>query len=1234
MDSSPTSSSSCTHCSTHSSPPPEQLYSTSSSRCLNPPNQSRSSHFGRLLTTPPGSSSSSSSTLPYSLANCSSYYCKAISGYSNLGAVRLLRARSDPSLASSLHPLQVHTLLGGVGAAGPLWTVSKQCEAAAHSSATASDVGGTGAWQAGIRDAIPHNWYKDFKHLNVKLSENNALHSSITPPVQVDEAYNVRTQIKELIRSQGRTWRHFPLIRNVLRGLGYNPSTHFDGLRTPCPSPPLSYSTPPSAVGDTAAGSRSLSHSSILPEHLPQTPDTADGSTAANRSLLSLSAYPQHLAVINRHLPSAAPVLSQTRLFSSPPTARPLSGRILSPRNLCSPTSSHDRSIVSSGGVVSSATAVGGDHLWTIGNARGYSRQDSGASDRRWPAPQRQRLLLSSGSSPAVSVCGSRGGGGLVGSDYHQQVTCFEILRCMIADTAAATIQRHVRGYWGRRVAAAAMQRLRSALRMYAAAARLQGHWRGWLCRKRLLLEAMVALLMRQRHEAATRIQKVWRNWVAQMNYQYEHLTLCLMETRQYAAEEVQRVWRGWHSRRVIDEEWTHWVIKWVWDAPGTIVEVVGDFSNPPWTKRYLMNYCRVRQCFVLVLPRTPGRYEVKFIVNGQYVCDGGETVISDGAGHFNNVVRVQQPVESPLERIRDNQLRTSHLTSSDQYFAEASIPPITPPSPPQEVDFPEDASPLPPPLDPMVPFYLLGTGSALSTIGEADDSSPSASALGPEGGTCAFPESSGSRSRPPSKSGHGGVSTMESPDPPYCPGSSSVGGSALYASNEDRTTGGPRDGSFVNANDAFGAGGGVAMQHAEVNGYPTAEKENSVDRTGIPPGCCLTGSTPTSLREENNAREPDNLSWPGATGTEAGHPCLDVTCAGADFVDVQHSSGQSIQLLNRAPSDERCLADTANTTASPSVVSSPLSLSQSASLGGSVSSPKYEPSRPDGMRPRAPPMELEQLSSIVAPAKTFEVSSSSSFSGLLTDSAATGGVAATFSAHMTSSEAFCISTSYTRADAAAGVAKREIMMPEPMPDTALESPQSPLAESCRAAVVEKQTTGKTDGKETDGSRGGEEGRGRAEEAGGHIFVSSLNKRDEQPRERGIITSNGRKASHDKAAVKLSGNCHEEEEAGSLRPSSGHESGGPGPMSSNSSNRQAATECRLRGREDGYQVKVGGDGKSRGGEQEAVGGGNWSEGAGSKVEQQKSIPAEGATLGAAVRGGRGGRAGKRRGNRR
>ncbi|PFH37851.1 IQ calmodulin-binding motif domain-containing protein [Besnoitia besnoiti] len=249
-----------------------------------------------------------------------------------------------------------------------------------------------------------------------------------------------------------------------------------------------------------------------------------------------------------------------------------------------------------------------------------------------------------------------------------------QVLRCMLADTAAATIQRVVRGHLGRLRMEKLLAERREFLRLSRAATVIQAGWRRVKAQEAFLVLHFAAIFARERQEAAVKIQAFWKMRIQRDKYRTMHLVECLSALRRLAAIELQRVWRGRVTRKVLDDEWQKWIIKWPWDKPGTIVEVVGDFSNPPWTKRYLMTYCYVRRCFILPLPRKPGRYEVKFIVDGRYVCDGSQTVVADGNGHFNNLIRVRPSTKSPFRELRDR-LQQLQEQSQEMYFRSASSP-------------------------------------------------------------------------------------------------------------------------------------------------------------------------------------------------------------------------------------------------------------------------------------------------------------------------------------------------------------------------------------------------------------------------------------------------------------------------------------------------------------------------------------------------------------------------------
>lgn len=54
------------------------------------------------------------------------------------------------------------------------------------------------------------------------------------------------------------------------------------------------------------------------------------------------------------------------------------------------------------------------------------------------------------------------------------------------------------------------------------------------------------------------------------------------------------------------------------------MVQVVGSFTSPAWKCPLRLEYCRLRKIYVKYLKNLPkGRIELKFIVDGEYVCDG-----------------------------------------------------------------------------------------------------------------------------------------------------------------------------------------------------------------------------------------------------------------------------------------------------------------------------------------------------------------------------------------------------------------------------------------------------------------------------------------------------------------------------------------------------------------------------------------------------------------------------------
>jgi hypothetical protein len=72
-------------------------------------------------------------------------------------------------------------------------------------------------------------------------------------------------------------------------------------------------------------------------------------------------------------------------------------------------------------------------------------------------------------------------------------------------------------------------------------------------------------------------------------------------------------------------------------------VEVVGNFTNPPWAKKVELDFCPLRGIFVKYINNiSEGVYLIKFIINGEYKCDDHLLpTITDSSGHINNVLEI-----------------------------------------------------------------------------------------------------------------------------------------------------------------------------------------------------------------------------------------------------------------------------------------------------------------------------------------------------------------------------------------------------------------------------------------------------------------------------------------------------------------------------------------------------------------------------------------------------------------
>lgn len=139
------------------------------------------------------------------------------------------------------------------------------------------------------------------------------------------------------------------------------------------------------------------------------------------------------------------------------------------------------------------------------------------------------------------------------------------------------------------------------------------------------------------------------------------------MNKRENAAVILQKNYKRYITQqlyeKVIELERNFIALKWLPSDSSTAsmsnVEVVGNFTNPPWAKKVELDFCPLRGIFVKYIKNlSEGVYFIKFIVNGEYRCDDHLLpTITDSSGHINNVLEIGY----------DNQTERYSLVSSDK---------------------------------------------------------------------------------------------------------------------------------------------------------------------------------------------------------------------------------------------------------------------------------------------------------------------------------------------------------------------------------------------------------------------------------------------------------------------------------------------------------------------------------------------------------------------------------------
>ena len=120
-----------------------------------------------------------------------------------------------------------------------------------------------------------------------------------------------------------------------------------------------------------------------------------------------------------------------------------------------------------------------------------------------------------------------------------------------------------------------------------------------------------------------------------------------IKKVRDSAARMLQRNFRGALVRNdihFVKHPKVSLLIKWTY--PASEVQMAGTFTNPPWQIVPLQFSKRIG-CFYstyfLETRMVPGRYYLKFVVDGNWVCNESMSISEDMQGNLNNVIEIKK---------------------------------------------------------------------------------------------------------------------------------------------------------------------------------------------------------------------------------------------------------------------------------------------------------------------------------------------------------------------------------------------------------------------------------------------------------------------------------------------------------------------------------------------------------------------------------------------------------------
>jgi serine/threonine protein phosphatase PrpC len=215
-------------------------------------------------------------------------------------------------------------------------------------------------------------------------------------------------------------------------------------------------------------------------------------------------------------------------------------------------------------------------------------------------------------------------------------------------NNSAILIQKHIRRFLALILLKRLKQEHEAKIRKDKATV-IQSFFRKTIAVKKYTYLKLQHKLLLARDSAALAIQTNYRISLLKQHIHRLYIESRLLKLRTLAALNIQKTIRGYFVRKDLYFMRSKKLpLLITWKYPAVSVHMAGDFTQPSWKSHLPLLYSRHLKLFFSTFFMenniSPKSYQIKFIVDSAWLCDGNLPIVQDSEGNYNNIFTVTRP--------------------------------------------------------------------------------------------------------------------------------------------------------------------------------------------------------------------------------------------------------------------------------------------------------------------------------------------------------------------------------------------------------------------------------------------------------------------------------------------------------------------------------------------------------------------------------------------------------------